>query len=244
MASTAQATHRQAIGLCVRCGTAPPRSERVTCEPCGSYYIKLQIERRRRRGGWECRGCHRQFDDGFGRGQPYCVECRSLEQSKTRKNTGYRSRYIERKSAGLCVKCGSPNDVVSSNGKRRIYCGQCYGQKEKERYRVRSVALKREAMLAYSPSGGCVCCGEWRLGLLTLDHIDNNGAAHRREMKETRATVQGAAWYTRLRLQGWPHGYQTMCMSCNWGKHRNGGQCPHRTEQPVPTVGGCFVASL
>jgi hypothetical protein len=27
---------------------------------------------------------------------------------------------------------------------------------------------------------------------------------------------------------GFPKGFQTLCMNCNWGKYRNGGQCPHK----------------
>lgn len=65
----------------------------------------------------------------------------------------------------------------------------------------------------------CVCCGETEEAFLTLEHVNRDGAAHRRQ-------VQGAIYWD-LKRRGWPKdGYTVLCMNCNWAR-RNGDPCPH-----------------
>lgn len=71
----------------------------------------------------------------------------------------------------------------------------------------------------------CQCCGEADERFLTLDHTNNDGAEHRREVGSS-----GQAVWRDLRKRGWPPGFQTLCFNCNLGKQRNGGVCPHQEE--------------
>jgi hypothetical protein len=73
----------------------------------------------------------------------------------------------------------------------------------------------------------CACCGETERTFLSIDHINNDGAAHRREAFG-RKEVGGATLAQLLRKQGFPEGFQILCMNCNMGKARNGGICPHQ----------------
>src|ERR1700694_1138748 len=73
--------------------------------------------------------------------------------------------------------------------------------------------VKQEAMNAYG--GSCVCCGESNLIFLTLHHINNDGAEHRRKFARSRG---GVYFYYWLKTQGWPEGYQTLCFNCNWAR--------------------------
>ena len=80
--------------------------------------------------------------------------------------------------------------------------------------------LKRITMKAYGDM--CACCGEEELEFLTIDHIDNSGAQHRREI------MGGGALYRWLRKKGFPQdNFQCLCMNCNWSK-RLGGVCIHQ----------------
>ena len=84
-----------------------------------------------------------------------------------------------------------------------------------------------EALTHYS--GGtpkCHCCGESVIELLTLDHINQDGAKHRRETKMHRAPE----W---AKKNGWPAIFRVACYSCNIGAYRNGGVCPHERSQNV-----------
>ena len=51
------------------------------------------------------------------------------------------------------------------------------------RSKVKNQALKTLVVSAYG--GKCSCCGEIELEFLTLDHIHDNGAAHRLEIRST-----------------------------------------------------------
>ncbi len=81
--------------------------------------------------------------------------------------------------------------------------------------------LRHQAIVAY---GGyrCACCGLTEALFLTIDHVENHGTAHRRQV--------GAAssFYQWLRDEGYPPGFQVLCSNCNFGRYRNGGVCPHR----------------
>ncbi|WP_428323676.1 hypothetical protein [Nitrosopumilus sp.] len=70
----------------------------------------------------------------------------------------------------------------------------------------------------------CQCCGENEFLFLSIDHIDNNGAEHRREIGK------GYSIYFWLVENDFPEGFQVYCMNCNWGKARNGGICPHNNK--------------
>lgn len=86
---------------------------------------------------------------------------------------------------------------------------------------------KRLRDAVYAAYGGycCVCCGESEPMFLTIDHIDNDGAAHRKgELKKCQSL------YHWLKDHGFPPGFQVLCRNCNWGKHVNGGVCPHQCK--------------
>lgn len=76
----------------------------------------------------------------------------------------------------------------------------------------------------YAVYGGkCICCGEHRWQFLSLDHIENDGASHRRAMNTTSLFMW--AWRNEF-----PSTLQLMCINCNVGRSRNGGICPHQLE--------------
>jgi hypothetical protein len=88
----------------------------------------------------------------------------------------------------------------------------------------RTLHLKLEVLAHYSPNGDpcCACCGEeWPI-FLGIDHMNGQGAAHRRE------TGRGAVLHQWLKAQGYPKGFQVLCFNCNFAKHRKG-DCPHQS---------------
>jgi hypothetical protein len=66
----------------------------------------------------------------------------------------------------------------------------------------------------------CACCGESIKEFLTIDHINGGGEVHRKKI--------GRKMYRWLVANNFPEGFQTLCFNCNWGKHINGGICPHK----------------
>lgn len=134
-----------------------------------------------------------------------------------------REHYKQRKEAGLCIQCGTP-----SGGYLR--CKKC-----KDADQVRSILhaartyreLKYEIFDEYG--GECACChlSDWRF--LTIDHVYNDGASHRKEIGgRTRNLLK---W---LKQHNFPKDrFQLLCWNCNMAKARNGGVCPHNIEKAL-----------
>jgi hypothetical protein len=78
----------------------------------------------------------------------------------------------------------------------------------------------------------CTCCGEDQIMFLTIDHIDNDGATHRKEM----GNRGGSSFFAWMVSADFPSGFQVLCRNCNWGKHVNGGVCPHQTSEGSETI--------
>lgn len=100
-----------------------------------------------------------------------------------------------------------------------------YRQKHREKISERRKEWNRQAreqcIIAY---GGwkCACCGETIQQFLTIDHINNDGNEHRKEI--------GNHLYGWLINNAFPKGFQVLCMNCNFGKRLNGGICPHQSS--------------
>lgn len=64
------------------------------------------------------------------------------------------------------------------------------------------------------------------MDFLAIDHVEGNGAAHRRELGGT-----GTVFYAWLVKNNFPKEFQILCHNCNFAKFRNGGVCPHQREK-------------
>ena len=71
----------------------------------------------------------------------------------------------------------------------------------------------------------CACCGETIREFLCVDHVNNDGNKHRREMRNT----SGSSIYHWLILNEFPDGFQLLCYNCNMAKSIYG-ICPHQTR--------------
>lgn len=81
--------------------------------------------------------------------------------------------------------------------------------------------IKREVLLHYSNNTlKCTCCGESIYEFLTIDHINNDGKEHRKQIGTSSHAI-----YSWLLNNGFPIGYATRCFNCNCG--RKLGICPH-----------------
>jgi hypothetical protein len=106
--------------------------------------------------------------------------------------------------------------------------------------RQSQVRLRLEVLTQYSPSKkfpqcSCMGCKETRIPFLTLDHINNDGARHRRELakelgRRDDGRSSGTHVYLDVKRRGFPPGFQTLCWNCNCGRRLNGGLCPHLTQ--------------
>ena len=171
-----QHAERKAAGICTKCGEAPARPERTTCEPCaeqhrahdrarharakaeGFPYGGRDPEARRRAGRKRSRGrsearkatglCIRCGHVPSEEGRAMCEPCRENRRAAKR------ARHAERRAAGLCVHCATP----ALGGK--AYCDPC----AKGRSRRRNLEAKREVdrkrYAERRARGDCTSCGK------------------------------------------------------------------------------------
>lgn len=128
-----------------------------------------------------------------------------------------------------CPKCKvakSLEDFANhkSRGGTSIYCRDCHNLQRRE-YRHRN----RVIVLNYYGKGEpkCVCCGETQYEFLAMDHIEGNGATHRKLIKY-------ANIYDWLYQHQFPSGFQILCHNCNCAKGFYG-QCPHKNLKEINT---------
>lgn len=91
--------------------------------------------------------------------------------------------------------------------------------------------LRRQAFDAYG--WWCACCGEDEPQFLCVDHVNNDGAAHRAEVKRQGISFGVFGW---LQKNSYPDGFQTLCHNCNFSKHTNGGICIHQLTEGSTTI--------
>ena len=75
--------------------------------------------------------------------------------------------------------------------------------------------LKAEVLTHYG-IGNCACvkCGFADIRALSIDHINGNGGQHR----QAEGITGGRPFYVWLRKNGFPKGFQTLCMNCQYIK--------------------------
>lgn len=156
--------------------------------------------------------------------------------------------------ARACIRCGVVKglaeyyaDPTKADGRHSI-CKECAKADRRERYKANPELYRARNAEAYRKhghkwidqgkkvraralqeyGGKCACCGESHQEFLGIDHVRNDGEAHRRELKG-----YGRAIYQWLLKAGYPKDgrFQLLCHNCNISKGLYGG-CPHKG--PVP----------
>lgn len=200
---------RKASGLCPACGKVPMPEGRTLCDGCrvrnDEYRMSFQ-------GAGICIMCRVHMAD---KPSSRCKSC--LERQRLRMRSvleGYRE-------AGLC-KCGSsPEDGKKSCGKCRAIA------------RARRERIKRKVMMAY---GGMRCsyCWEDNPRLLSIDHVNNDGAAHRKALRGRHSKkymqYNNVEMYRDIIRRGFPPGFDVLCVGCNLKKHHLGGKLPEKPK--------------
>lgn len=147
-----------------------------------------------------------------------CKEEKPQDQFHKRKDSPDGRQYLRKRCTAAKNK-----KWERENPDRSYETGTAYEAANAERISERRRNARqadKAAVFAYYGSA-CNCCGESTPQFLTVDHIDNGGAEHRKEVAAYRI-------YWWLVRNGFPGGYQILCWNCNLGKEINGGVCPHQ----------------
>jgi hypothetical protein len=101
-------------------------------------------------------------------------------------------------------------------------CGISRTCRECARKRNAKNAAEQRLKVLRHYSGGhlhCECCRESHQEFLTIDHVNGDGAEHRRQVKSSDI----CPWIIR---NGFPEGFRVLCMNCNYALGLYG-YCPH-----------------
>ena len=115
------------------------------------------------------------------------------------------------------------------NREKRRESGRRYYQEHGYEARARNMRLKLLTLEAYGNQ--CACCGEKEISFLTIDHVNDDGAAHRKEVGS------GSRFYRWLFDHELPKDrFRILCYNCNIARARNGGICPHELDSKEERV--------
>jgi hypothetical protein len=148
--------------------------------------------------------CH---PDRPNAGHGMCQSCYTKNYNSTLRNSG------------MCVCCAQKEAVTYVDSRNTIkYCEECRAKINLARSQNR-IEQKIEVLSHYGKNGQLQCCWEDCLvidtDMLSLDHIDNSGNTDR---KRKGSYTGGISFYKKLKRQGYPEGFQTLCHNHQWKK--------------------------
>ena len=185
-----------------------------------------------------------------GKPVTYCIRCSEIHIASQRKLSATMRTENQRMIAAgerKCLRCRAVKplaEFTNENGLLKNRCLVCRDYMRKHRESVCKMwtpgrraleaeqrtaqrkALRATVLAAYG--NRCNCCGEATPEFLAIDHIEGDGAKHRRSLrgKERPYGVKASGFYTWLRDSGYPDKFQCLCHNCNVAKGLYGA-CPH-----------------
>lgn len=198
-------SHREGSSVDVKCGqcrSRPPEPGMKSCTKCREWY------RQYRRAKYQdaiarnvCTRCRRPKEDPQFK---MCGQCRDTH--RTRPMTDERREWRKSYMADYMRK----NDEIL-RPKRQAYS------------RNRAAVLRSEIITRYGSR--CACCSESTPQFLSIDHVNNDGAAKRKYVRDG-GHGKGMSFYRHIVDAGFPDTFQLLCHNCNFAKGVYGA-CPH-----------------
>ncbi len=92
--------------------------------------------------------------------------------------------------------------------------------------KINNTMVRREVLTHYG-NGKCACaiCGFSDIRALSIDHIEQRGINEKAARVKGEKTGTALMFYRKLRRDGYPKGYQTLCMNCQWIKRDINREC-------------------
>ena len=137
--------------------------------------------------------------------EKHCSLCKSSKE--------YAAFNVSRNTlSGRCSRCRECESKVKKfrrANKLGYYASECY---RKRRSKPNRRNKKLRVIEHYSKGTmKCASCSFTDVRALTVDHVNNDGGAHRKQIKKQN-------FYTWIILNGFPDGLQIPCMNCQFIK--------------------------
>lgn len=133
----------------------------------------------------------------------------------------YREREIIKRKERYHKQREDPKEIIKYNKlcNERYYMNKDFKLKQlkAQRDRIRLLIIDHYS----NGTMKCACCSISYYEFLGIDHIEGRRAlGHAKNMTGTKL-------YRYLRRNGFPQGFQVLCLNCNWAKGHFG-ECPHQ----------------
>lgn len=138
-------------------------------------------------------------------------------KNKDKIKEGWRERYYNNRDSIL---------------KRRRQLRELNKEEFNSKKRERTNHIRRQNKIEVFNHYGnrCTCCGETEPLFLTIDHINNDGAKHRKLLFKKGGGSHGGFYHWIIKNH-FPKEFQILCWNCNSGKWLNKGICPHISNE-------------
>lgn len=234
--------------LCTRCGEPVVPNRKM----CSKHLKESRLKTRRKTAHWKSQNiCTRCGQRPPRSGKTQCSVC--VNGNKDQYNAAKMDIYYQRRSAGVCVRCGEPTnnfevhcDTCTTYMRQKdrtrynkskesglcLHCHKvphvegeilCLDCKQKNAVRNKDKRIKQKFTIIQHYGGKCQMCGETDMDVLGIDHIYGSGTRHRKEL-----TQKGTTFYRWIVKNNYPTGFQVLCFNCNFKKHLSDGVCPHK----------------
>ncbi len=191
-------------------------SSTMSCCICGTSFMEfLAVDHVDGGGRQHCRGLgnhgsHRFYlwlqKNGYPPGyRILCHNCNLKHGKKEQPKRGFKpiSEYSEKTAALVRWLVAHPDNHARYN----------------ESKRKKRMEQRRQVISHYG--GACVCCDLDDMDVLSIDHVNGGGTAHRKLIGDS--SYQMYKWIIE---NNYPEDFQVLCMNCNLAKSQ--GTCPHR----------------
>jgi len=181
------------------------RVDNPVCKECGSSDDLLKDKKTSSGYRSSCNPCNRKRQrinrNGYDTGdlslrERSCRDCGEKDISKLCPDKNCRLGV-----KNLCKSCGAKRMQAQRNKPH---------SKHKENKRNSNKKLRIKVLEAYGNK--CVICGEKHYEFLAIDHVNDNGAEHRRSIGDGNQVLR------EIIKENYPNTYQILCHNCNNAK--------------------------
>ena len=153
-------------------------------------------------------------------GMRVCNRCRESKPIEDfRMEAGKKRHVYDHELSKTCIACRKYGREKMAECRSKWSVEKT--KKFKEDKAVYHKEQRAEMLKAYG--GQCVCCGETEPKFLAVDHVNNDGHTHRKQIG-----YDTAAMYRWAKKNGFPKSLQILCHNCNSAKEYYG-KCPHQS---------------
>lgn len=143
------------------------------------------------------------------------------EQVKAYNHQYYLAHKEKSKEQSRRYRIEHREEVLDYLRKYHVTNKQELNSKDRDRQRQLKYTVLSHYSLVQYPK--CAHCGIIDIDVLCIDHIDNNGCAHRKQPDV------GYNFYNWLVRNNYPEGYQTLCYNCNMKKRMEFNREKHKS---------------